>query len=504
MPDRQLSTNTFFLLGAAITAWVAALNPVFAQEAYYWNYAQHPDLSYFDHPPMVAWMIWVGTAVFGDGSVGIRLGTWLCGLGTAWFGWRLLRDFGIGETGQRLWLVIGIGCPSIVIARVLANPDPGLVCWWTLTLWALWRARDGGPRWWLVAGLGAGLALLSKYTAAFLLPTGLLLFVFEPKLRRQLATTWPYVAVVIAAAVFSPVVIWNLGNHFESFKFQTEGRFAKAALTNHWWPQLLGGQFGLFNPLLALMLPATLLWSCRRALAKDQRLVLLLAAGVPMPAYMLTQSLFMQVKSNWLTPAYVPLLLAMVLWWSEVAASGAVAALRRIAVWVMLGLQVPALALPLALPFFRSLGGSSWSTLWRDVAVRADAWKDKVDAEDGVRGNTFFFGANYRDASQLALGLKNVWRGKATGPTGEPVMAQNVMGLGSLMFDHWEQPSAHVGQTAIFALPRPDDRDETVARLGGFFDQVEKVERVVHRHFGVEVESVDLYVCRRYHGPKPD
>ena len=30
-------------------------------EAYYWNYAQHMDLSFYDHPPMVAWLIWLGT-----------------------------------------------------------------------------------------------------------------------------------------------------------------------------------------------------------------------------------------------------------------------------------------------------------------------------------------------------------------------------------------------------------------------------------------------------------
>src|SRR5262245_56411633 len=66
------------LAGVAATgAWLALTLPVFAQEAYYWAYAQHPDLSYFDHPPMVAWLIWFGTLLFGDGVVGVRLGTWL-------------------------------------------------------------------------------------------------------------------------------------------------------------------------------------------------------------------------------------------------------------------------------------------------------------------------------------------------------------------------------------------------------------------------------------------
>src|SRR5664280_2844266 len=43
------------------------------EEAYYWAYSQHPALSYFDHPPMVAWIIWLGTAVFGNTELGVRI-----------------------------------------------------------------------------------------------------------------------------------------------------------------------------------------------------------------------------------------------------------------------------------------------------------------------------------------------------------------------------------------------------------------------------------------------
>ena len=52
-----------FAVLAVVSAWLCAALPVFSQEAYYWTYAQHPDLSYFDHPPMVAWLIWLGTLI---------------------------------------------------------------------------------------------------------------------------------------------------------------------------------------------------------------------------------------------------------------------------------------------------------------------------------------------------------------------------------------------------------------------------------------------------------
>lgn len=49
------------------------------EEAYYWNYSRHLDIGYLDHPPMVAWLIRLGTAVFGESEFGVRAGALLCG-----------------------------------------------------------------------------------------------------------------------------------------------------------------------------------------------------------------------------------------------------------------------------------------------------------------------------------------------------------------------------------------------------------------------------------------
>src|SRR5262249_40494218 len=56
----------------SILAYVLILKVIFMgsvnlipEEAYYWNYAQHLDWGYLDHPPMVAWLIWLSTSIFG-------------------------------------------------------------------------------------------------------------------------------------------------------------------------------------------------------------------------------------------------------------------------------------------------------------------------------------------------------------------------------------------------------------------------------------------------------
>src|SRR5215218_5451873 len=62
-----------FALTAALRFAAMALVPLSPEEAYYWLYAQHPALSYFDPPPMVAWVIRAGTAVFRDTEFGVRV-----------------------------------------------------------------------------------------------------------------------------------------------------------------------------------------------------------------------------------------------------------------------------------------------------------------------------------------------------------------------------------------------------------------------------------------------
>lgn len=498
-PDRV------FLLLALASAWLCASLPVFSQEAYYWSYATHPDLSYFDHPPMVAWLIWLGTACFGDGAFGIRCGTWLCGLATTAVGVATLRAFGVDRVGQSAWIALGFLSPVMAMTHFLANPDPMLVCGSTVVLYALWRARDGGRRWWIVAGVAAGLALLSKYSAAFLAISGSLLLLFDPALRRQLRGPAPWLAVAVAAVVFLPVVVWNYGNDFESFRFQTGERYGKGAFSVGWFGEFVLGQFFMLHPVLALALPAGLAWLARRV-RHDPRALWLLAFGLPLPAWMLFSSFWIQVKLNWLAPACVPLLLGLVVWWRERPA--ALAGLRpRLAKAAAVALlAIPAIA-PLA-PLLRLVPagrGSSWSG-WDELAERAEKWEERLDQQDAIDSNVFFFAADYRDAAQLYRNLHLLWQAdghhaETAEDPGEPTLAQNVLGMRALQFDHWTPPRSRIGQDAVFVLPRPARRGEMVDRARKVFASVELAEHVQVECMGIDLMGADIYVCRDYLGP---
>jgi len=104
---------------------------------------------------------------------------------------------------------------------------------------------------WVLIGICAGLAGLSKYQAAlFCLGLGLFL-ITTARGRRQLLTPWPYLAGLLALAVLSPVLWWNATHHWASFAFQA-GRGAPGKLRPLGPLAALGGQAALLLPWIFL------------------------------------------------------------------------------------------------------------------------------------------------------------------------------------------------------------------------------------------------------------
>ena len=113
-------------------------------------------------------------------------------------------------------------------------------------LWSLVRLHESGDaRWWLAAGLFAGLALLSKFTAVMLVPA-VLAFTLVPDWRRRwLFSPYPWLAALIAVVVFSPVLIWNYQHDWASFRFQFVRAVAAHEFSFRTVGEFIGLQFGL-------------------------------------------------------------------------------------------------------------------------------------------------------------------------------------------------------------------------------------------------------------------
>lgn len=208
----------FVILLRFVYMSVAQLIP---DEAYYWQYAQHMDLSFFDHPPMVAWLIWLGTAIAGQNEFGVRIGAFICGLIAMGYLYAFARNLYDKSTGMRSMLLLSI-LPFGFATGLVMTPDAPLIAAWAATLYYMERALLANQsRAWIGTGIAFGLGILSKYTLGLLGIAALVFALLDSTARRWLLRPHPYLAACIALILFSPVIIWNMENNWTSFLFQT-------------------------------------------------------------------------------------------------------------------------------------------------------------------------------------------------------------------------------------------------------------------------------------------
>src|SRR5215472_12622466 len=186
---------------------VASLFELVPQEAYYVFYARHLALSYFDHPPILAWCLALPAKLHPPPPIAVRLVPFLLAALTLAGAVRLARRFVPDAPGPAVLLLATTGAFSVL--SVVALPDAPLVAAWTWGLCFLAEALLDDRAWaWLPAGLCAGLAFDSKYSGAFVILGAGLLLLLLPGGRRALRTPWPWLGLLVAGLTTAPVWIW--------------------------------------------------------------------------------------------------------------------------------------------------------------------------------------------------------------------------------------------------------------------------------------------------------
>ena len=198
------------------------------EETYYWNYSQHLDFGYLDHPPMVGWLIRAGTRAFGDTEFGVRFGALCSGAVAGLFVYRLTQNL-FGRASALAALLLMQALPFFFLTGMLMTPDAPLMAAWAAVLYFLERALIAGraQAWW-GAGLCLGVGLLSKYTIGFLAFSTVIFMLLDSRSRRWFRRFEPYAAALLALVIFSPVIIWNARHEWASFVFQTSRRLAES------------------------------------------------------------------------------------------------------------------------------------------------------------------------------------------------------------------------------------------------------------------------------------
>ncbi len=378
---------------------VADVAPLAPDEAYYWVWSRALAPGYLDAPPMVALWIRAGTALAGDGALGIRLlGPFSAALGSVLLwdaGERLLPGRHAGLVGAALLnatLLFGVGA-------VVMTPDTPLLFFWVACLWAL--ARFLGSRrgvWLVVAGLCAGLALDSKYTAALLAPAIPLWLLAVPELRGWLIRPASWLGALAATAAFAPVVAWNAAHGWASFAKQG-GRVDDFRPTNalRFLAELAAGQAGLATPLVFVLCVAGAVLALRRGWGRRDPAWTLLALLTLIPAVVFVQHAFGdRVQANWPAVLYP-------------SATLAAAGLER-RLW--LRLRGPAVALGLAITAAVYIQASAapvpLPVRFDPTAMRLAGWRglaDRVEAARRAAGASFVAADEYSQAGELARAL---------------------------------------------------------------------------------------------------
>lgn len=224
-PRILLSLLIILTLSLLLHVFCMTSTDLLVEEAYYWNYAQHLDFSYLDHPPMVALLIKLFTTVFGLHDVSVRLASLLCWFLTMFFSYKLasLIQSNAGIYSVMLLSVL----PFFFCQTLVITPDLPLIVCWSASIYCLYRAvvLHEAPYWYL-AGVWLGLGMLSKYTIVLLGLATLFYITITPSARFWFKRKEPYIAAFIAALVFSPVIYWNATHEWVSFLFQSKRRFA--------------------------------------------------------------------------------------------------------------------------------------------------------------------------------------------------------------------------------------------------------------------------------------
>lgn len=503
------------ILGATVLRLVlAAIIPLFPDETYYWDWSRHLAFGYFDHPPVLAWLIRAGTTVFGNTPFGVRVFAILCGTGCALGVARSARALG-GDAAARLAAIIFTVMPLVAAGSVLATPDMPMLCATAWAVYALLRAlglparahdddpsREGGAAltWWLGAGVAIGLAMDSKYTSV-LVPAGVLVaFIVHARLQNRFGQPGPYAAVAIAAIIVSPMLGWNAFHDWISFRFQFShglgapqgaARGAPGMLNREL--ELAGGQLGLVSPILFYFIVRAL----RNALRFSEegfRVVVGMTAVVPL-AFFIYSATRRSVEANWPALAWLG---AVILLASDLPESPRMRAwlgrgiilAAALAVVVYVHAVVPILPLPAP----------------RDQVAKAFGWQLVADAVArkraaiplgrgaGADETTYVAAERYQDASELAFHL----------PDHPHVYSLNLTGRAN-QYDLWSQfrDDAPLGATLILVLDDEDGEPRAIRKLACCFARIDESEGVSLMRAGEVVQRRRLWILSGKHDGWP-
>ncbi len=449
-------------LAAAILIGFAAARLLFAlllglgiDESYTIAISRRLSLSYFDHPPLHLWVAHFAARAVGE-NVGARLPFVALFFAIGWIAYRFTsRLFGPRPALIALF-ALNVTPFFFASAGSWVVPDGPLLFGLMIAAWAAARlffptSTDARAPWryWLLVGVGLGLAGLSKYSAV-LTAGGLAAFVvISRKERHWLKHPAPYVSACVALAMITPVIWWNAENGWASFAFQGS-RGVPGGLHPAQLLTMALGEIAFLSPWIFAPLVSGLASAFRRR-GDDRYLFLLCLSLPPIALFTLTPLWGGRGQPHWTMPGWFfafPLLGA---WVDEFAVSAG--ALRR---WASLSSAL--LAAIAGVAVLDASTGWPWAALSRrsaDPLLESFGWRGLTSAPIFDRPPGFIIATKWSDAGKIAL---------AFGPR-TPVLVLSNDPRGWAFVD---QSASLAGKSGVIVTPASDTAS-AVAAAGPLF-----------------------------------
>jgi dolichol-phosphate mannosyltransferase len=267
-------------------------------ETYYYLWSRFPALSYYDHPPLVAWMTWLTTR-FSHDPVVVHSGPVLCATIFLVLLYRLSEKLFSARAAFLAVAVIST-LPAFIFTGFVLNPESPLAPLWVLALLILESMRHEDEAW--------------------LVPVALLYLAASHASRRWFRRPSLYLGGVVALLAALPVIIWNQQHQWASLTLHFVERAAppNVAGTLHTAFQTLVGQFVAFQPMVFPGLLAALVLAVRRSAKDDRYRFLALTSGPVLLFFFITMVRVRDAESHWTMVGYMPLAIAAGAWLDEV------------------------------------------------------------------------------------------------------------------------------------------------------------------------------------------
>jgi hypothetical protein len=484
----------------ALAGWAVGLG---YGESYHFSCARHPSLSYFDHPPLSLLIGYLSMLLFDD--VGPLLLRWpfiAMFAGTTWLIYTLGCRFFGERAGFYAALLLNLSAVfSLSVATFLQSDGP-LVFFSVCCVACLARIFFDEPKpvmwWWIGVGLTLGLAMLSKYHAVFLIFGAGMFALTSQRHRRWIWHPGPYLAIMIAVAVFSPVLIWNARHDWISFLWQGGRGLDARGLRFDWLLRNIGGQALWLLPWIW----APLLWelfACFHSGRQNTPRWFLAWMAVAPIALFTTVSAYAPIgfHFHWQAPGYLMLFLALGDTVDRRLASGS-----RLTRWWLYGtiiftsVSLTALTTHAATGWWRAIGPQWLSARFGESD---DPTLEGLDystlpmalAERGLLGRpgTFLFTNRWFQSGKVDYALKGAM----------PVLC---LSGDQRSFAFFHRPQDWLGQDGILVCTRKFCRDP-VGDFSAYFDRIEPLGAVGVPRGRFMEETLHLYWCRNYHTPYP-